>query len=386
MITRRLPHLIRILAALVILTPAFATDTPGPLAVVARPSLVKSLESFLPRWDANRNGKLDRTEVENLLRDPAIRQVEAATLACAHFYFLKNPSRTSATIGDLSSTVKETAVFTRGTVSFTFKMEKEFEFFLNHLATTPRELFGTEAPTLKGISQGHLGNCFFVSMIGAMAHCNPEAIRAMITQNPDKSISVKFPDGRSTRIPRIPDTLIALGSRTGPQGVWLNVLEEAYGEVYKSKAAQDPAVFGIDRLSRGGNIGETIELLTGNKSETTTWKPGVPEDLLMVRYLLAKGRNQKALMGAGVPLDLKKPPPAIVVAHAYAILDFDEKTDRITLWNPHGNDFSPKGEDGFLNGYTTRHGIFTISTRDFSFLFGSLFVEDKASRKGSKPR
>ena len=68
-------------------------------------------------------------------------------------------------------------------------------------------------------------------MMGAMANCNPDGVRSMIMMNEDKSITVKFPDGRSTRIVRIPDALIALGSRTGSQGIWLNVLEEAYGEV-----------------------------------------------------------------------------------------------------------------------------------------------------------
>jgi hypothetical protein len=90
---------------------------------------------------------------------------------------------------------------------------------------------------------------------------------------------------------------------------------------------------------------------------------------------LGKGVKNKSLMGAGVSLDLKKPPPAIVVGHAYAILNYDEAKDLITLWNPHGNDFKPMGPDGFINGYETKGGVFTLSSRDFSFLFNYLFVE-----------
>ena len=365
------------LMGLISLGQALCQQQAGP------PLLGQKLEILLPKWDANKNGRLDRAEVESLLRDESIRGDDAAALACAHFWFLKSPAKNQASIQEITLPLKESLVIGLGSISITFDLNREYLFYKTHLASTNFDVFGPGSPTLKGIAQGHLGNCFFVSMMGAMANCNPDGVRSMIMMNEDKSITVKFPDGRSTRIVRIPDVLIALGSRTGSQGIWLNVLEEAYGEVYKTRALGDSAVLGIDRLSRGGVIGETIELLTGNKSETTVWKPGVPEDLLNVRYLLSKGKKSKSLMGAGVPLDLKKPPPGIVVAHAYAILDFDEKTDRMTLWNPHGNNFKPMGDDGFVNGYTTEGGVFTLPTRDFSFLFKSLFVENRDSKPKS---
>lgn len=348
---------------------------PAPKITVQAPSYKKALEQFLPKWDVNKNDRLDRSETAALLRDGSIRSIEAAALATSHFWFLKSPDKKSATLDELTSDIKETMAFANGSLTNIFNMQKEYEFYLVHLFTSSRDMFGSKKLGIEGISQGRLGNCFFVSMAGNLAFQNPDVIKSMIKTNEDGSNKVEFPDGRSVRINKLPEAVIALGSRTANQGTWINVLEEAYGEVYKTNTPEDTAAIGLDRISRGGNIGETISLLTGHQSDTIAWKSGLPEDLLNIRYLLGKGVKNKSLMGAGVPLDLKKPPPAIVVGHAYAVLNYDEAKDLITLWNPHGNDFKPMGPEGFINGYETKGGVFTLSSRDFSFLFNYLFVE-----------
>ncbi len=51
--------------------------------------------------------------------------------------------------------------------------------------------------------------------------------------------------------------------------------------------------------------------------------------------------------------------------HAYAVLDFDEKTDALTLWNPHGTNFTPKDSPGKTAGYPRKDGIFAIPLTDF---------------------
>lgn len=56
-----------------------------------------------------------------------------------------------------------------------------------------------------------------------------------------------------------------------------------------------------------------------------------------------------------------------MVGHAYAVLNYDEAKDLITLWNPHGNNFKPMGPEGFINGYETKGGVFTLSSKDFPF-------------------
>ena len=261
------------LVSFVFVGAAFAQQQPpAPKITFQAPSYKKALEQFLPKWDVNKNDRLDRDEIAALLRDGSIRSIEAAALATSHFWFLKSPDKKSATLSELISDIKETMAFANGSLTNIFKMEKEYEFYLVHLFTSSREMFGSKKLGIDGISQGHMGNCFFVSMAGNLAFQNPDAIRNMIKPNEDGSNKVEFPDGRSVRINKLPEAVIALGSRTGNQGTWINLLEEAYGEVYKPIAPGDTAAIGLDRISRGGNIGETISLLTGHQSDTIAWK------------------------------------------------------------------------------------------------------------------
>lgn len=69
-----------------------SNNLPHPRSPFKLP-LQKALEQFLPKWDANKNDRLDRSETAALLRDGSIRSIEAATLATSHFWFLKSPDK-----------------------------------------------------------------------------------------------------------------------------------------------------------------------------------------------------------------------------------------------------------------------------------------------------
>jgi thiol-disulfide isomerase/thioredoxin/tetratricopeptide (TPR) repeat protein len=63
--------------------------------------------------------------------------------------------------------------------------------------------------------------------------------------------------------------------------------------------------------------------------------------------------------------------------HAYALLRYDSKTDTVDLWNPHGNNFKPKGPPGLTNGYPTKDGLFTVPLDDFVQQFTGVSFEGK---------
>ena len=83
--------------------------------------------------------------------------------------------------------------------------------------------------------------------------------------------------------------------------------------------------------------------------------------------------RDKRLAGVGTGEDSL--PPGINPHHAYAILGFDPATDRVQLWNPHGNYFRPRGEPGLANGYPTQAGRFEIPVADFVRIFNSASFE-----------
>jgi hypothetical protein len=95
-----------------------------------------------------------------------------------------------------------------------------------------------------------------------------------------------------------------------------------------------------------------------------------------LRTVLEKTFADRRLVTTGTG-DLKTKPPNINGKHAYAVLSFDKKSDKLTLWNPHGQTFKPKGPDGMENGYTTSKGRFEIPLADFVRIFNGLSFEGK---------
>ncbi len=88
-------------------------------------------------------------------------------------------------------------------------------------------------------------------------------------QTPTEQPIVKFwPAVKPVRVPRLTDSEIAVTSSAFDQGIWINVLEKAFGEVRlaqpQTKRADDE--IDLDVISRGGKIRNTIQLMTGHKA------------------------------------------------------------------------------------------------------------------------
>ena len=78
--------------------------------------------------------------------------------------------------------------------------------------------------------------------------------------------------------------------------------------------------------------------------------------------------------------------PGIGYHHAYAVFGFDPKTDLVTLWNPWGQNFQPKGQEGVAHGFATKHGIFRIPLKTLYAQFSNMVWEtnEPAVAKPSK--
>ena len=60
---------------------------------------------------------------------------------------------------------------------------------------------------------------------------------------------------------------------------------------------------------------------------------------------------------------------------AYAVLGYDAASDKVTLWNSHGQDFTPQGAAGPENGCITKHGVFEIPLTQFVKQFSGMAFE-----------
>ena len=95
--------------------------------------------------------------------------------------------------------------------------------------------------------------------------------------------------------------------------------------------------------------------------------------------MLAKAFAEKRLVTCGTGSGGKV--PNVAGNHAYAVTGYDAKTDRISLWNPHGQTFTPKGEAGLKNGYPTKGGRFSMPLPEFMQAFGGLAFETAVAAK-----
>ncbi len=171
-------------------------------------------------------------------------------------------------------------------------------------------------------------------------------------------------------------------------GSWLAVLEKAYGiirerdRVKKSRKSvkaggavpvETPGggnLVPVETLG-GGNPAVIISLLTGRQAASLTLGKTARRE--QVHNLLADMTKKRRLICLTEHVD--KPPPGIGNHHAYAILGYDVKRRQVSIFNPWGNNFTPKGAPGPANGYPTQRGLFTVPLDQFQQVFTRVFYE-----------
>jgi len=377
-------------------------------------------------WDRDHDGVLEPAEIDWLTVQAELSGKPAAAIGA-----LKAAARSvKVTLPPLTQEyfrAYEQTVADRKPRSPDF--DRAYSRNLRRITSTKRELFLDDQPGIETAHQGPLGDCFFVSVIGASVVRDPAAVRGMITVTEDGMYDVAFPDGRHARIAPLTDAELALTSTTTNRGIWLSVLEKAYGSLRNESLAQDKRTeSATDAIARGGSAATSIRLMTGHavtqiglkprrprtsatakrpgeSGEQTTPAPGAqpgidPEVLARhietvlpkVREQLAVAMENRRLVAAGTPTPSTPPlpgealPPGINPKHSYAVLAYDAGADTIELWNPHGNTFRPKGEPGLESGYPTRAGRFTMPVTEFVRVFqGISFETDKPDTRGQPP-
>jgi phosphoribosylcarboxyaminoimidazole (NCAIR) mutase len=335
------------------------------------------IEAHFDKWDANHDGKLDAHEIDHLLHQASIKNDEAATVASIHIYYRGHANHPGLTKGELLNT-KDGQEERRDKSEKSPHFASDFKSLAKHLNTIPRKVFVGQKIQLDDLSQGHLGDCYFVSVVGAFVHRNPEGLHRIIHEGQANGTEVTFPDGKKAHVPALTDGLICLGSTAHQSGLWLNVLEEAFGEVTRSKKPGAPGDPAIDKIGKGGSQTTTITLLTGKQSQSHSLKSTPPAK---VHQILTEAQSRKMLMGAGTGSH-KKLPPGVASDHAYAIIGLHG--DKVEIWNPWGNKFTPKGTPGLTNGYPTEKGVFTVPLHEFCEIFGDISVETNQAHNGKK--
>lgn len=357
----------------------------GPVALAAptdpKPanSIVDVLTAHFPRWDKDGDGKLSREEIDALVANHNVKGDLAAAVAALHIYFRGNtkagPLSQAFIVESAAKTLPEER---RDAANKVQRFQADFDKFRKHIQNAPREIFVDDAPQLVGIHQGGLGDCYFVSMVGASLHFNRSRLKEMFHPIKEGVCELDFLDGSKTTV-RLTDAQIALGSSAGSQGLWLNILEEGFGQVrFKLQQKKEPGDIPIDVISRGGSPALSITLLTGHKTESldVLKRANDPAAVRKLRETLITCSRNRLLMGTGTGGKERPLPPGVIGNHCYAVLGFDGSRDLVHLWNPWGNKYQLKKEPaGLENGYPVKDGLFDVPLQEFARIFGYLDYE-----------
>lgn len=389
------------------------------ILVVGQPSAPKAeapprfrdvVQAHFAAWDKDSNARLSPEEVDALCVDPSIKGAEAAAVAAIKRVVRSDkfevpeltieglckapdPGAASDSVprdredspepGPMPAAAKKPANF-----------QAAYTGAYRRITGGHRELFADETPDLDKCHQGPLGDCFFVAPVGAMVVRDSSRVKSMVTEAPGGGYVVRFPGHKDMSVPALTDAEVALSSTTGDEGLWLPVLEKAMGECRKEASpTKYTAESATDAIAHGGSSASVIKLLTGHQTDRVILRRRVKgaaaasKDTPPPTELAGSVEELAAKVKAGVSGALKdhmlvtagtnkeQQPPGVTPNHAYAVLSYDEATDRITLWNPHGNTFKPKGEAGLTRGYPTKAGIFSVPLNEFVQIFAAVSFE-----------
>ncbi len=247
------------------------------------------------------------------------------------------------------------------------------------------QLFAFGLPKLENIRQGHMGDCFCLAPLGALVHRDPREAASLFAVEPDGHVAVQFGGGTVVVAPPTDaEVAMAMMASNSRDSLWLNLYEKAMGQARNALSAPDKqSDVSIDAIAHGGSPGRILSYLTGHKVTGLSFRFGHDRataaterasKLAELREMLAAASAQKLLMTCGTG---KTTTPGLTSAHAYALLEYRPPTDTVEIWNPHGNNFIPKGPPGPVNGYATKSGLLTMPVTEFVQQFNGMHIEGR---------
>lgn len=234
------------------------------------------------------------------------------------------------------------------------------------VAGTSRELFPNGGPSQDAVRQGQVGSCAFVAAVDSLvAQGRGDEIVRMIQTNSDGSYTVTFPGRPPVRVEAPTDVEIARGSTAGANGLWLTVLEKAYGHGRDGGAAVD-----ADGADSGSTLRAAMGTLTGhdtNVDDLALTRKGTTHDRLTAAM------RDGAVVTAGISIRLNED-EGLPSRHAYTVLNYDPATRMVTLRNPWGF------KEPTRNGQPVNppnDGVFTMPLAEFDKKFSDVAYEER---------
>ncbi len=375
----------------ILLLATFLASTPW---AAGAPAFLTEVDTHFKAWDVDHDGTLSVVEIENSVASPQFKGPAAAAIAS-----LRSAVRTTSyKLPPLTQEAIRKLV-PRPTGSEDLPdLEDMFEHAIKRIEASDTRLVDLAKIGLDSLEQGKLGDCFCLAPMGAMLHRDPKEVARLFTPSDAGFVNVTLGGTRTFRVALPSDAERALMATTDGSGVWANCYEKAVGQMKRKKDdASHPTELSV--VTRGGSAGTMLSILTGHEIERASCSPFRAKKTTEAEKakILAEIRRQMTATQAAGRLvcggtgsgktAVGHKPPGVRGPHAYAILGYDAKADIVTLWDPHGDDYTPSAEPpGIQNGYPRKKGRTLIPLTELVQWFGGFsFETDRPLKAGEEP-
>ena len=225
-----------------------------------------------------------------------------------------------------------------------------------------RPLFSSSGPTLEDLSQGALGDCWFLAALGSAVRADPNIIRSRVVDFGDGTYGVRFAD-KFYRVDNdfavahhgnIDLEYTALGL---DQSVWLTVMEKAFTHHRVPGANSYSSIEGGFSFDAFPDLGLTPDELYFDSRDPSLSNPAAlaaRKQLLTDKVVEMVDQGMAATLGIQ---DVFFSGTQLIELHQYVVVDYELATDgllrTITLRNPWGFDgpgpaMDNDPDDGFV--------------------------------------
>jgi Calpain family cysteine protease len=209
------------------------------------------------------------------------------------------------------------------------------------------------------ISQGAVGDCYFMAALGSVALRNPSMIESMFIDNGDNTFTVRFFDDASTAqyvtVDRFLPTIDAAGDRlyasfgtdndNATNELWVALAEKAYAQINDSGWISQDGTNSYEGIDSGWPA-DSMAHITGLE----TFQSPMQELFSIIDVspkfqptsLSSAQVIEKINAGKLLAVDSNENPvkSTVVGNHAYTVVGYNAATGKFTLFNPWGLDRS----------------------------------------------
>ncbi len=328
-------------------------------------------QQLFPTLDRDGDGYLGDADIAAAVTDASITGLDAAVVGVLNHMTgeLEELSDDEWFDEDSGITLADLQTFaTSGSLpeDLESQVNARFYHYQNRANNSASTLYGPGgAPTLQGVQQGSIGDCYFLAAVGSVVATDPSAIQNMIADNGDNTFTVTFPGRDPVTVTGPTDAELAQYVHGGSDGIWSSVLEKAFGTIHDSDS-----LIPHEGGDGGGRISYGIEILTGSDDTNSDTFMFTSDDTTRERLTAAFDEGRIVTTSTAKSLFSDETGLGLPRSHAYSVIGWDAATDTVTIRNPWG---SGERTDDQADGVDD--GVFTMTIDEFTSDFEDIAYE-----------